>query len=319
MCSQSAQTRARPLGASRAGAITSRTNSSAAWSTVASWSSSFEPKWAKRPLLLMPVASASRPIESGSRPSSVASGGGDVEDRVARALAFRLQHDRPILAASDPKFQLDRLDRKARSFYYRPHGDRPPHRSGLGLRGEQGVLRARARPARARRPARLAGSAARVLRRQGRAQLALGRRVGRGRQPRRHARVPRAPTSVDWFHAAALGASAESVQEPGFRGEYNRDYYAARVLDPDGNAIEVVHRATADADRLAAQSPSPCPGSDPGTLRAEPAGDPLAELLALVLLQGSGPRPRAARRAPRPGSARQNAPPPAARRSGRSR
>lgn len=51
---------------------------------------------------------------------------------------------------------------------------------------------------------------------------------------------------VDWFYSAAVGAFADPVQEPGFRGEYNRDYYAARVLDPDGNAVEVVHRATAD-------------------------------------------------------------------------
>lgn len=51
---------------------------------------------------------------------------------------------------------------------------------------------------------------------------------------------------VDWFYSAAVGASADPVQEPGYRGEYNRDYYAARVLDPDGNAVEVVHRATAD-------------------------------------------------------------------------
>jgi catechol 2,3-dioxygenase-like lactoylglutathione lyase family enzyme len=58
--------------------------------------------------------------------------------------------------------------------------------------------------------------------------------------------------TVDWFYAAALGASAESVQEPGLRGEYNRDYYAARVLDPDGNTVEVVHRRRANADQLAA-------------------------------------------------------------------
>ena len=55
---------------------------------------------------------------------------------------------------------------------------------------------------------------------------------------------------VDWFHSSALSAAAESVQGPGLRGEYNRDYYAARILDPDGNAIEVVHRVT--SDRLAA-------------------------------------------------------------------
>ena len=58
--------------------------------------------------------------------------------------------------------------------------------------------------------------------------------------------------SVDAFYGTALAAAAEAVQEPGFRGEYNRDYYAARVLDPDGNAVEVVHRRAAEADRLAA-------------------------------------------------------------------
>lgn len=58
--------------------------------------------------------------------------------------------------------------------------------------------------------------------------------------------------TVDWFYAAALGASAESVQEPGLRGEYNRDYYAARLLDPDGNAVEVVHRRDAASRALAA-------------------------------------------------------------------
>jgi catechol 2,3-dioxygenase-like lactoylglutathione lyase family enzyme len=57
---------------------------------------------------------------------------------------------------------------------------------------------------------------------------------------------------VDWFHASALAASAESVQEPGPRGEYNRDYYAARILDPDGNAIEVVFRRGAANRALAA-------------------------------------------------------------------
>jgi len=57
--------------------------------------------------------------------------------------------------------------------------------------------------------------------------------------------------TVDWFYSAAVAAAAETVQEPGFRGEYNRDYYAARVLDPDGNALEVVHRSVADERRAA--------------------------------------------------------------------
>jgi catechol 2,3-dioxygenase-like lactoylglutathione lyase family enzyme len=57
--------------------------------------------------------------------------------------------------------------------------------------------------------------------------------------------------TVDWFYSAALSASAEAVQDPGCRGEYNRDYYGARVLDPDGNAIEVVFRGAADERRAA--------------------------------------------------------------------
>jgi catechol 2,3-dioxygenase-like lactoylglutathione lyase family enzyme len=57
---------------------------------------------------------------------------------------------------------------------------------------------------------------------------------------------------VDWFHSNALAAAAESVQEPGYRGEYNRDYYAARILDPDGNSIEVVFRGDTASRALAA-------------------------------------------------------------------
>jgi catechol 2,3-dioxygenase-like lactoylglutathione lyase family enzyme len=51
-----------------------------------------------------------------------------------------------------------------------------------------------------------------------------------------------APEAVDAFHAAALSAGARTEYEPGIRPEYNREYYAARVLDPDGNSIEAVFR-----------------------------------------------------------------------------
>jgi catechol 2,3-dioxygenase-like lactoylglutathione lyase family enzyme len=57
------------------------------------------------------------------------------------------------------------------------------------------------------------------------------------------------PDSVDAFHAAAVAAGARSASEPGMRPEY-RDYYAARVLDPDGNSIEAVYRGEASAARL---------------------------------------------------------------------
>ena len=47
------------------------------------------------------------------------------------------------------------------------------------------------------------------------------------------------------FHAAALEAGYRDNGEPGERSRYHPGYYAAYVLDPDGNNIEVVnhHRA----------------------------------------------------------------------------
>lgn len=52
----------------------------------------------------------------------------------------------------------------------------------------------------------------------------------------------RAPSkaAVDAFHARALELGARSDGAPGWRPEYTADYYAAFVLDPDGNRIEVV-------------------------------------------------------------------------------
>ena len=52
----------------------------------------------------------------------------------------------------------------------------------------------------------------------------------------------RAPSkeAVDAFHAAALEGGATSDGAPGLRPEYNDRYYAAFVVDPDGNKIEAV-------------------------------------------------------------------------------
>jgi catechol 2,3-dioxygenase-like lactoylglutathione lyase family enzyme len=50
------------------------------------------------------------------------------------------------------------------------------------------------------------------------------------------------PDAVEAFHTAAVSAGARTEYAPGIRPEYNREYYAARVLDPDGNAIEAVFR-----------------------------------------------------------------------------
>jgi catechol 2,3-dioxygenase-like lactoylglutathione lyase family enzyme len=46
--------------------------------------------------------------------------------------------------------------------------------------------------------------------------------------------------TVDAFHAAALGAGGRDNGAPGLRPRYHAGYYAAYVLDPDGNNIEAV-------------------------------------------------------------------------------
>ena len=58
--------------------------------------------------------------------------------------------------------------------------------------------------------------------------------------------------AVDAFKAAATAAGAETLHEPGIRAERSDRYYAARVLDPDGNSIEAVHRLAAADTRAAA-------------------------------------------------------------------
>jgi catechol 2,3-dioxygenase-like lactoylglutathione lyase family enzyme len=50
----------------------------------------------------------------------------------------------------------------------------------------------------------------------------------------------RTTAEVDAFHAAALGAGGSSDGPPGLRPHDRVKYYAAFVLDPDGNRIEAV-------------------------------------------------------------------------------
>jgi catechol 2,3-dioxygenase-like lactoylglutathione lyase family enzyme len=45
---------------------------------------------------------------------------------------------------------------------------------------------------------------------------------------------------VDAFHAAAITAGGRDNGSPGLRPHYDADYYAAYVLDADGNNIEAV-------------------------------------------------------------------------------
>ena len=49
-------------------------------------------------------------------------------------------------------------------------------------------------------------------------------------------------TEVDAFYAAALKAGGIDNGGPGLRKQYEPGYYAAFVLDPDGNNIEAVYR-----------------------------------------------------------------------------
>ena len=46
--------------------------------------------------------------------------------------------------------------------------------------------------------------------------------------------------AVKKFHAAALAAGGTDNGAPGLRSDYSPTYYAAFVLDPDGNNIELV-------------------------------------------------------------------------------
>ncbi|MFL5922225.1 MAG: VOC family protein [Gaiellaceae bacterium] len=56
-----------------------------------------------------------------------------------------------------------------------------------------------------------------------------------------HVAFPAADTgAVEAFYAAALAGGGTDNGAPGLR-EYNPGYYAAYVLDPDGNNIEAVH------------------------------------------------------------------------------
>lgn len=50
---------------------------------------------------------------------------------------------------------------------------------------------------------------------------------------------------VDAFHAAALEAGGRDNGAPGIRPEYSDTYYAAYILDPNGNNIEAVFHGEA--------------------------------------------------------------------------
>jgi len=55
--------------------------------------------------------------------------------------------------------------------------------------------------------------------------------------------------AVEGFYEAALGIKAEILHAPRIFPEYDDDYFACFVRDPDGNNIEAVCRSSAQNDR----------------------------------------------------------------------
>jgi hypothetical protein len=48
------------------------------------------------------------------------------------------------------------------------------------------------------------------------------------------------PAAVDRFHSEGLAAPGATTARPGLRAEYGPIYYAAFLIDPDGNYVEAV-------------------------------------------------------------------------------
>lgn len=51
----------------------------------------------------------------------------------------------------------------------------------------------------------------------------------------------RSPEAVEAFHTATLEAGGRDNGAPGSRPHYREGYYAAFIIDPDGNNVEAVH------------------------------------------------------------------------------
>ena len=56
---------------------------------------------------------------------------------------------------------------------------------------------------------------------------------------------PRIGKTVEQFHRTALAAGGRDNGPPGLRPHYDKDYYGAFALDPDGHNIEAVCRKPA--------------------------------------------------------------------------
>jgi catechol 2,3-dioxygenase-like lactoylglutathione lyase family enzyme len=78
--------------------------------------------------------------------------------------------------------------------------------------------------------------------RDGKADFWIGGEGGVGSRPLHIALRVATRAMVDAFYAAALEAGGRDNGAPGIRAHYHPSYYAAFVLDPDGQNIEAVCR-----------------------------------------------------------------------------
>jgi catechol 2,3-dioxygenase-like lactoylglutathione lyase family enzyme len=75
-------------------------------------------------------------------------------------------------------------------------------------------------------------------------------------RPQHVALAARDRRAVDAFYEAAMAAGATDNGKPGVRADYHPTYYAAFVLDSDGNNLEVVCHAAPGQARAAAKRPA---------------------------------------------------------------
>lgn len=78
---------------------------------------------------------------------------------------------------------------------------------------------------------------------------------------------------VDAFYEAAIGAGATDNGKPGVRTDYHPTYYAAFVLDADGNNLEVVCHAAPGKARSSSKG-SAARAKKPAAKRASAKGKP---------------------------------------------
>ena len=179
-------------------------------------------------------------------------GRGGVEDRLAGAFSLGLQHGRSIIDQPVDRLQTGALDRKARSFYsrmpcrsttspFRSATTRPPSASTRRPSGRSASRSCSTGPTTG-----APTSASRT------AELACGW-SSRSSAGRLEVALPAEDAgSVYAFHNTAIAAGARTEWAPGVRPEYDRGYFAARVLDFDGNSLEAVFRGLANAEARAA-------------------------------------------------------------------